>query len=444
VQFTFTHDTPPRRVLTPLVAAALTAVVALVTFVRIPETARNTMWADDASRFVGENIRVGLLESLAIPYGGYLQFVPRIGGWVALRAGDFPGLARDVTIVSCGIAGLFAALVFVLSRQFVRHLWVRVLIGLVPAFVPTIPMETAGNLANLHWYVLVATPFLFAFVPRHWVTGSLLGIAALLMTLSETQTLVFVPLLLIGVNRIRKTPVIVGAVLGLATQLISLGLAPRTGRNDVDLGALDIVAGYLVQPFAGTWTTDAARVGSAVIRHGWWVVAVPFAAVVVVVALGFWRGLAPQRIMLASMVVGSAASWAAPLLITPSTGFLFSHYTIDQFGQFHVVRYTAVSSMFIMMGLLIVVDIAAGSRWSRAPRWLGPAAGAALTATLVISAVVNFTVPWSTRDSGPLFNDGVTTATQQCIGQPSDTTILIPAAPNPNWKLAASCAYVQP
>lgn len=438
-----TLEARSRRVLTPVVAAAIAVVVALVTFVRIPETARNTMWADDASRFVGENIRVGLLESLAIPYGGYLQFVPRIGGWLALRAGDFPGLARDVTIVSCGIAGLFGALVFVLSAQFVRHTWVRVLIGLVPAFVPTIPMETAGNLANLHWYVLVATPFLFAFVPRHWVSGGLLGVAALLMTLSETQTLLFVPLLLIGINRVRKAPVVVGAVLGLATQLISLNLAPRTGRNDVDLGLSDIAGGYLVQPFASTWTTDAARVGSIVFRHGWWVLAVPFAVVLLVVAVGFWRGLAPQRIILGSLVVGSAASWAAPLIITPSTGFLFAHYTLEQFGEFHVVRYTAIASMFIMMALLVVVDVAAGTRWSRLPRWTGPALGGVVTATLVVSAVVNFTVPWSTRDVGPLFSDGVVTATEQCVGKPADTTILIPAAPNPNWKLAASCAYVQ-
>lgn len=438
-----TFDAPPRRIATPVTAAVIAVVVALVTFVRIPAVARNTMWADDASRFVGENIRVGLIESLQIPYGGYLQFIPRIGGWIAIRAGDFPGLARDVTIVSCCIAGLFAALVFVLSAQFVRHTWVRVLLGLVPAFVPTIPIETAGNLANLHWYVLVATPFLFAFVPRHWVSGGLLGVAALLMTLSETQTLVFVPLLLIGINRLRKSPVVLGAVLGLVAQLVTLNTTPRTGRRDVDLGLSDIVGGYLVQPFASTWTTDAGRVGSIVFRHGWWVVAVPFVVVLVVVALGFWRGLAPQRIMLGSLVVGSAASWAAPLLITPSTGFLFAHYTLEQFGQFHVLRYTAVSSMFIMMGLLVVTDIAATTRWSRLPRWTGPALGGVVTATLVVSAVVNFTVPWSTRDVGPLFNDGVVTATEQCVGKPSDTTITIQAAPSANWKLAASCAYVQ-
>ena len=438
-----TFDVPSRRIATPVTAAVIAVVVALVTFVRIPAVARNTMWADDASRFVGENIRVGLIESLQIPYGGYLQFIPRIGGWIAIRAGDFPGLARDVTIVSCCIAGLFAALVFVLSAQFVRHTWVRVLIGLVPAFVPTIPMETAGNLANLHWYVLVAAPFLFAFVPRHWVSGGLLGVAALLMTLSETQTLLFVPLLLIGINRLRKAPVVLGAVLGLVAQLVTLNTTPRTGRRDVDLGLSDIVGGYLVQPFASTWTTDAGRVGSIVFRHGWWVVAVPFVVVLVVVALGFWRGLAPQRVMLGSLVVGSAASWAAPLLITPSTGFLFAHYTLEQFGQFHVVRYTAVSSMFIMMGLLVVTDIAATTRWSRLPRWTGPALGGVVTATLVVSAVVNFTVPWSTRDVGPLFNDGVVTATEQCVGKPSDTTITIQAAPSANWKLAASCAYVQ-
>ena len=93
---------------TALVATGIAAVVSAVIWARMLPLARATVWADDSTRFLGENVRLGLAGSLWIPYGGYLQFVPRVGGWVALHLGGFEDLARAATAVSCVVAGLVA------------------------------------------------------------------------------------------------------------------------------------------------------------------------------------------------------------------------------------------------------------------------------------------------------------------------------------------------
>ncbi len=87
-------DRAPSPRADPDLLAALAVLVAatLLAWSRLSPVARDTLWAEDATRFLHVDDRDGLGATLLRPYAGYLHVVPRLLAALVLRVADLPHL----------------------------------------------------------------------------------------------------------------------------------------------------------------------------------------------------------------------------------------------------------------------------------------------------------------------------------------------------------------
>ncbi len=71
----------------------------------------------------------------------------------------------------------------------------RLVLAAVPVVLPLAPVEISGNVANLHWYAMALVPWLFSYRARTWWGSGVVALLTLAATLTELQTVLFLPLL---------------------------------------------------------------------------------------------------------------------------------------------------------------------------------------------------------------------------------------------------------
>ncbi|MFJ4222087.1 hypothetical protein [Curtobacterium luteum] len=450
-----------RSVRTVGVAGLVGVVVTLVGWWRLGPVAARTVWAEDGGVFWRDRAADGPLDLLE-PYAGYLHLLPRLlvdVAWV------FPvaHYAVVLSLGSCLVVGGAAALVSVLARDVVRPWPLRALLAAVPALLPLAPVEIAGNAANLHWYLLALAPWVFAHRPRRrWSAVGLAAVAAA-VTLTEPQTVLFLPLLLlawvpegpVGGRRVglRPLPVTVVAVLGVAAQLAVSAVSPR--RLDPGVASWrDVVAGWFLQPFGGLLHARVGDVVRAVLDHGWAVVLVPAAAVgallVAAVVVGPWRA----RVLVVALTVGSVVVWAGALWVNgadrpwsgPAPGMVDAP----------PLRYGAASGLLLLSAVATAAGVLVTWGGARRPvatrpggavRLAGTALGWCAVAVVVGSAVAG-TAPVvldhepqpSRRADGPEWAPQVVRAAASCRADPSLASVRVETAP---WGTRIDCARLR-
>ncbi|WP_420368143.1 hypothetical protein [Curtobacterium sp. L1-20] len=251
-----------RGVVGPGSAAVLVGLVtAALAWWRLGPVSRGTVWAEDGGIFLRERIALGPVDSLLHPYAGYLHLVPRLLvdlAWT-LPVVDY---ARALSAGACLVVGVLAAAVFLCSRDVVPAWPFRALLAALPALLPLAPYEISGNAANLHWFMLFTAPWLFAHRARSWWGAGAVALLTAFVVLTELQTVLFLPLLLLawlpgrartatlgtGVRRVwpRAVPVTVVALAGGTAQVVTASTDPRTGAPGAPPPFTDVVAGWLV------------------------------------------------------------------------------------------------------------------------------------------------------------------------------------------------------
>lgn len=450
-----------RSVRTVGAAGLVGAVVAIVGWWRLGPVAARTVWAEDGGVFWRDRATDGPLDLLE-PYAGYLHLLPRLLvdlAWVL----PVVHYAVALSLGSCLVVGGAAALVSVLARDVVRPWPLRALLAAVPAFLPLAPVEIAGNAANLHWYLLVLAPWVFAHRPRRWGSAFGLAVVAAVVTLTEPQTALFLPLLLLawvpdrrtGARRagLRALPVTAVAVLGVAAQVAVSAGTPR--RVDPGVGSWrDVVAGWFLQPFGGLLRPRVGEVVRAVLEHGWLVVLVPAAVVgallVAAVVVGPWRG----RLMVVALIGGSVVVWVVALWVNgadrpwsgPAPG------TVDA----PPLRYAAASGLLLLSAIATAGGVLVtwgGARRTGAARpggtvrLVGTALGWCAVAVVVGSAVAG-TAPAlldhepqaSRRADGPEWAPQVVRAAASCRADPALASVRVETAP---WGTRIDCARLR-
>jgi hypothetical protein len=430
--------TTTRRGAARLVAALVLALaVAGIAWWRLGPETRGTVWAEDGGLFLRERLDLGPVDSLLHPYAGYLHLLPRL---LVDLAWSVP--VRDYALVlsggACIVVGLLGAAVFVLARDVVPAVPVRALLVLAPAILPLAPHEISGNAANLHWYVLAASPWLFAYRARTWWDAAGVALLALPVVLTELLTVAFLPLLLLawfplrdatgGRAWPRAVPVTVVALAAGSAQVVTALTTDRTARPGVPAFA-DVATGWLLQVLGGLWTADVGAVVRAVLTHGWAVVAVPAALVVLVlvatVLVGPWR----VRVLVAAFAVGSFGTWWAALLANGGATRGWSHPD-EALASLGPLRYAAAAGLLLLVAVLVAAGaLVVPHRWSAAVRGrvrtggatrrTGMVAGWCVVA-LVVAVTVAGIAPGPTRRSdGPVWADQVPAATRACADDPS-------------------------
>lgn len=420
----------PVRVEWAIVVAIILA-SALLAFLRIPTVSRHTVWAEDGAVFIRQSAESGAFSSLFRPYDGYLHLIPRSIIDVVTVFFPFESWALGITIVCCAVVGLVAGLVFSLTRTLVPWLPGRIVIAMITAITPTLPNEVLGNAANIHWFFLWCAPWLLLGAARSMRGAFGLGVVALGMALTEIQMVFFLPLLVLRWRDRRVWPVAGGMIIGLVAQFATTVLSPRE-RSPQTIDAFSVVPGFVSQVAGGTLLGSGARTGLLISTTGLIVPLIVLGASLAACAYIVWRGAPLTRILALTMLVGSAALFAAAFLLNPSPLFDFAAWGPDDWVAFTFLRYSLVPAM--MMGTLLPLAASvAASRGRVVLPWL-------VVAGCIAVAAVSFIPDGTSRSAGPLWDSGARDAEKLCAtGQ---TLAQVPVAPTP-WVAEVPCPSIR-
>ncbi|NYF09465.1 hypothetical protein HDC94_000621 [Leifsonia sp. AK011] len=396
-----------------LILISIVAVGAVITLLRVPVSHIDTIWAEDGNTFLQQHIdgTAGLFSG----YAGYQHLIPRIV--TALLAWTVPIDAYGIAVfVACAIlTGLVGAAVFWLSRDLVPWVPARLALAGVTFLLPLSGQEVVGNLADFHTYCLWLMPWLLLYRPRTWASGVGWGVVAFLCAMTEIQSIIFVPLLvLVLIDRHRKSwPIGIGLLLGLLGQIITTLLTPRpTGASW--LGFPSLALGYLYNTVLPMLNPNPDWEAGVLVATGPLVpllVALPFVAAIVLVLV---RGTSRQRILVIALVLASGATYAGAAVLDGGGYFLYAHHT-NAWGFEGLLgsRYGVVSGLF----LAATVPVAAAVLWrigeSEGRRWPGVVGWVAIVGLLLTFAIAS-TQSVSSRESGVTWSGNVAAAREEC------------------------------
>ncbi len=416
-------------------------VLSFAAWARLDESTRATVWAEDGDVFLRQRIELGWSGSLFEPYDGYLHVVPRLVTDLAFVA-PLSQYAVAVSVLCCLVVGAVGATVFLCSHAVLNSWWSRAVLAALTVLAPAAPVEVLGNSANLHTYFLWLTPWLLLAQPTRWWQGSVLGALALLASLTEIQSLLFLPLIFFGFGNRYRWPVIGGLLVGLIAQSMTPVLHPRLDRTLVPPGPLDLVKGYLVNVLLPLWRTSTQGVGQHLVDHGWWLalwVAAPLSlsGVLALCLLVRLRKTSPDEarrglVLLTVLVAGAAIPFSAAFLVNPTYA---GPMVLVDYAAARPLRYGVAAALFALAIPILAADLVGRTqfRWSRS-----------VTALLLIGAVATTGAQFSVdgrRSEGPAWKAGVADAQRRCVND-SSVVIEVDAAPSEVWAVPLTCAVL--
>lgn len=405
-----------------VVSAVLAVVAAVLAWSRLPADVRATVWAEDGQRLLAQRLELGPWASLVATLDGSQHFVPRVLTDVAVLLVPLNGYAEAVTALSCLVSGAVAGLTYLFTAGRITHVAPRLLLATVPVLLPLGPLEVSGNLANLHWYFLYLTPFALLYRPSRWWQAGVQAVAVFLAAVSEIQVVVFAPLLLLMPTHRRSWPAGLAFLAGSTAQVLQGVYTslpdPRLPAEAAPTNPAQVAVGYVVHPVMGSWVPDYSRAATLLQEHpvllGFLAMA-PFAVAAAVALAASWS---PRSTLVVVLAVGSVVLWTLALVVNPRD-------IIGSLGQpegpvpvVGYLRYAAVPSMFLLALLALAVDrlLEIGSTVAR----LG---GLALLALVLTVLVLGFDPAHTRRDPGPLWEESVAVARQECAKGAEDTQI---------------------
>jgi hypothetical protein len=417
----------------PSVAILLAAVAALAARYRLSPSVRGVVWAEDGRFFLEQRIGLGFGASILHPYQGYLQFAPRVLTEAALLISPMSRYATTVTALSCLVAGLIAASVFLASRDVVSSLGARICLGLITVLAPTLSYEVLGNMANIHGLFLWLTPWLLLFRPTRWWQSGVVAALVLACELTEIQSVLFVPLAFLSIRHRKTWPVGLALALGTLLQIRATLSSPRDPSPHPLVTAADIVQGFVAHVLvAGSTASDVSAAhwnDSLGLTRSALLFGVPaLVALVIVVA----RSKIRQYPLILALLAGIIVPWVASLLANSGPNFYFS--TFLNYANLRHLRYAVVPSLFVFALFVVAGDKLLA--WPRMPiRILG---GVVLAAVLVVE-LHSFTAPYTRRTGGPDWATGYAAAVAEC--EAGATTGTVPTSPL-GWSAQLPCAFV--
>lgn len=308
----------------------------------------------------------------------------------------------------------------------------RILLALLVVLAPTAPREVFGNLANLHWIFLWATPWLLLGRVKSLTGSVLLGVATLAMALSEIQMIIFLPLLLWRWRDRRVWPIAAGLIAGFAAQLVATIAAPRSAPPD-PVVFLSVVEGYLAQPVLGAVFGWSGASGKALSITGMIAPVLILATAIALTVYIVRKGSRELRVLSLALVGGSAVLWVAAVTINGWAGLDYAYFTVEDWLGFTFLRYAYIGSL-LLLALLPITASVLHDRQVRVLPWV-------VVLGVTVMLLFSFRIDSTRRDHGPIWSDVVSTARSECSA-PGATTVDIPLAPR-GWSATVPCAMLE-
>ncbi len=415
---------------TRLILVSIVVVGALVSLLRVPVSHIDTVWAEDGQIFLMQALEHGPWSVLFTGYAGYQHLIPRLVTALLVSVVPIDAFGIAVFVVCAILTGAVAAAVFWLSRDLVPWMPARLGLAAITILLPLSAQEVLGNLADFHSYCLWLMPWLLLYRPRTWASGISWGVVALLCAMTEIQSIIFVPLLLLMVRPQHRFawPIGAGFLLGLAGQVLTTLLLPRSSTASW-LGIPSLVLGYLyntVLPMLGPnpyWQADLLLATGPIVPA---ILLLPFVAATIVALI--W-GTPRQRLLVVTLVLASGAIYAGGALADGGAFFLYAeHANVGSFYGILNSRYGVASGMF----LAATVPVAAAVLWARHEtrevRWPAVVAWVAVIA-LAVQFTISSTQSESARLTGVTWSGGVAAAREECRDLNPSDIVEVPNAP---------------
>lgn len=414
-------------------AFAVTAVGAVLSWLRMPVQVAGQLYAEDGRTFVGDWLTHGGWSLWIEPYAGYQHLVPRAIAWFTTTFLPVTWWATAVNALACLMVGVVAGLVFVYSRDVVAFLPARVALGLIAVLTPISGFEAIGNVANLHWFLLYLSLWVLLTTPRSVWAAVGMSVVALLCTATEPQSAMFLAVAIWKVvDSRRNLPVVIGWLIGIVAQVITTLVAPRevaTGYPPI----ASTIEGYVLN-VGMTLGSNRADLLGAVLRHfGWWAGFLGVAVISGFAGYGILRGRLNAKVALVALLVGSMVSWTASFVLGSNPAFFYSEMPIEGLAQPPLVRWATAASMM----LVATIPVTVGILTDRSARWRAPGLGI----VVVLLAIMAF----SARPAGlPPPADWESTADSagaDCKLSP-DAIARVVTPPDPSWVVRVPCSLI--
>lgn len=425
-----------------LTFSAITAAGALLAFFRVPHVAARTIWAEDGALFLQEYLAQG--AGLMHPYAGYLHFLPRTVVAVVVPLFGLENYPLGLTI-ACSIAvGLVAALTFHCASALTTNVAARLCWASIPVLVAPGTIETMGNVANLHWYLLWLAPWVLIKSPTALAQKLLLGASALVIGLTEIQTALFLPLIIFRWRDRSLWWAKTGLAAGVACQLFTMWMFPRFQGVTTEKGdPLSVFYGYFLNSSSALVYGSNHSIVDHIVNYGAVPIvasAVPFAAVTLLVAL---LGNGMQRLAGGIFLVTSGTIWVAAVTLNPAPWFNYSTFQLKDWGLFYLGRYSVIPSMFLLALIPLLIALSADRERPATPNKLVDFATStqfrwALIAAFVVLQTVHFFGVDVQREGGPEWSTQIHAASQACQADPELENVEIQHAPR-GWLTVIPC-----
>jgi len=416
-----------------IISLTVAIVTATLAWIRMNPVARGTMWAEDGPVFSARSLDPSTQTAWVFtPYDGYTHALSQAVSNAVWAVVPLPDIAAAFTLAACLIAGSVAALVYLLTASWRLHIVGRLLLALTTVCVPNATFEVLGNLANAHWFLLWLAPFLFLFRPRSWVTSAAAAIGVFVVTTSEIQSLLFAPLVLVGVRSIRKIPMIAALALGAVIQLLAYVQGSRERGTPPDW--LAVVDGYFLHaPLTGL--TGVGQGSSTLVAYSGWGIA--YAAILPFLVCAIWFSRGSRRRAYLAIILGAASVilWVAGFAINYHISFDYPDYSDSELTRgVAQLRYAIVPTMLLFAFVALAVGRALRVRTERR-------AAIAVAVLCLFVFVAGFHVSdGGVRANGPAWATEIADAKTTCSSLP-DADVDIALSPEP-WKLTIPCERI--
>ncbi|MDL5352579.1 hypothetical protein [Microbacterium sp. zg-YB36] len=408
---------------------ALVVAGAIITWFRVPDGHHDRVWAEDSNIFLGEALDQGPWAVLLQGYAGYQHFVPRLVIALMMPALDLQYYAVTVFAICAVLTGLVAGAVFWLSRDLVPWIPARVTVALITVIIPLATQETVGNLADLHTYAMWLAPWLLLYRPRTWWSSAGWAVILWATVMTEIQAVFFVFLIFFRLRRRdrRSWPLVAAFVVASAAQL----LTAVTGERQTSNGPLSIpstVIGWMINTVMPLITADPVLIRAWVLESGVLVAVAILVPIVVAAVVALVWGSGEQRLLVVSLLLGSAAIYTGSAWANSDVWFMYAEEGLDTIGALVVnIRYGVASGMM----LVAVIPIAAavvlrrwgGALWSKVAAW---------AACVVVVAALGYgsTMTISLRDWVGAWSPAVAQAVEECSTSAPSDVVTLPVAPD--------------
>jgi hypothetical protein len=419
---------------------AMIAAGTAITVLRLPDDARNVLWAEDGDFFLTAAYAHPFFENLFAPSAGYMHLIPRVSAqlvaeFVPLR---WVGLGMNLCGALVWSAMALAAFVFTRGRLSIGFRW---LLWLLVLLVPIGSHEVATNTANSHWFLMFG--LFWAVATRHGTVSRVIFASAIAVAamMSDPLSLVFVPFLiarLICLRSLREHAVTIAFAAAAVVQLLVVVNTER-GRGDP---VVDPEGLWFVYVIRVVWSTiTGPGWGSALFFGlGAGVAAAIGTAVVVVLAVAIalrWR-----RAGLAVAALGASLAFylAVAVLTWEIIGVPPKNVGVDVYWG---GRYWVLPSLLLITAIVACVDVLLAPL--RSSRHRAARAGAVVllvvtSAALIAPGVNDYRTP-GFKAGSPQMSAGLDAAVEQCRTEQPDARVELPTAP-PTHYLAVTCGIV--